>query len=69
MIFYAIMLNDKFVGFINSAEQQAFLLECNANHTFYEFEWGTGHNPPPMPTDVVIKDGKIELVTNTPTNL
>ena len=62
MIFYAVMLNDELVGFIDSVEQQAFLLECDADHKFYDFEWATGHEPPPMPTDIIVKDGKVELV-------
>lgn len=62
MIFYAVLLNDEFTGFIDSEEQQAFLLECDAGYKFYEFEWATGHEPPPMPTDIVIKDGQVEMV-------
>ncbi len=62
MIFYAIILDEKFVGFIDSEEQQEFLLESNPAYEFLEFEWSTGHEPPPMPTDIVVKDGQVELV-------
>lgn len=62
MIFYVVVLNDNVMGFIDNKEQQDFLLECDPSYIFLEFEWESGHNPPPMIQDIIVKDGIVELV-------
>lgn len=64
MIFYATYIDDNFVGFIDTVEQQAFLLEQNPDTKFYEFEWETGHNPPPMSHNVELIGDVIKVREN-----
>jgi len=62
MKFYAVLLNNQIIGFIDSEEQKDFLLECDPTHEFLEFDWETGHNPPPMLENIKVENGKLEIV-------
>jgi hypothetical protein len=59
MNYFAIYLNDNFIGFIKEEAQKAFLLECNPDHQFYVFEWEQDN--PPMPSDVSLVDGELQV--------
>ena len=39
MKYFAIYLDETFVGFITEDSQKVFLLETNPNYKFYEFIW------------------------------
>ena len=59
MNYFAIYLNDSFVGFIMEESQKAFLLECDPNHEFYQFTWN--EETPPMPKNVSLIDGVLQV--------
>ena len=59
MNYFAIYLNDNFIGFITEESQKAFLLECDPNHQFYAFEWT--QEKLPMPSDVSLVDGELQI--------
>jgi hypothetical protein len=61
MEYYAIYLNENFVGFINEESQKAFLLECDPNHEFYQFTWDK--DTPPMPGDINLVNGNLQIIT------
>lgn len=62
MNYFAIYLNDNFVGFITEESQKAFLLECDANHVFYQFTWN--QDTPPMPRNISLIDGALVVDVN-----
>lgn len=57
MTYFAIYLNESFIGFITEESQKAFLLECDPNHQFYQFTWNG--ETPPMPENVELVDGEL----------
>jgi hypothetical protein len=60
MIYFAIYLNDRFIGFITEESQKVFLLETNLNYKFYPFTWEQDF--PPMSDDILLVDEKIQLI-------
>lgn len=60
MTYFAIYLENNFIGFITEESQKAFLLECNPLHEFYEFIWE--FETPPMPYDISLEDGVITIL-------
>ena len=59
MNYFAIYLNDNFVGFITEESQKPFLLECDPNHLFYQFTWN--EDTPPMPENISLVDGELQV--------
>jgi hypothetical protein len=59
MIYFAIYLDESFIGFISEESQKAFLLECDPNHEFYQFTWN--EETPPYPWNVSLVDGELEV--------
>lgn len=62
MIYFAIYLENNFVGFITEESQKSFLLECNPLYEFYEFNWE--FETPPMSHNINLEDGIIQLEHN-----
>jgi len=60
MNYFAIYLNETFIGFITEESQKAFLLECDSNYQFYEFTWNL--DSPPMPSNVSVIDDQIQVI-------
>ncbi len=59
MNYFAIYLNDNFIGFITEESQKPFLLECDPNHQFYPFTWE--QESPPMPNNVSLVNGELQV--------
>ena len=61
MIYFAIYLENNFIGFITDESQKSFLLEYNPLHEFYEFNWE--FETPPMPHNISLENGVITITT------
>jgi hypothetical protein len=60
MIYFAIYLEKKLIGFITEESQKEFLLECNELTKFYEFIWE--FDTPPMLEDIQLDNEKIVIL-------
>ena len=60
MNYFAMYLNETFIGFITEESQKAFFLETNPNYKFYQFTWD--FNSPPMPSNVLVIDDQIQII-------
>ena len=60
MKYFAIYLDETFVGFITEDSQKVFLLETNPNYKFYEFIWN--HSFLPMESNVSVIDNQIQVI-------
>jgi hypothetical protein len=50
------------IGYITEESQKDFLLQCDENYLFYEFEWPG--EMPPFPSEVEIIDGNISIISS-----
>jgi hypothetical protein len=62
MIYIACVLSNSVVGYITEESQKAFLLQCDENYLFYEFEWAG--EMPPFPSEVEIIDGTVSIISS-----
>jgi hypothetical protein len=60
MNYFAIYLDETFVGFITEESQKAFFLETNPNYKFYQFIWN--HDFLPMPSNVLVVNNEIQVI-------
>lgn len=60
MDYFAIYLNESFIGFITEESQKVFLLECNSDYVFYQFTWDI--DSPPMPSNVLLINEELQVI-------
>jgi hypothetical protein len=60
MNYFAIYLNETFIGFITEESQKSFFLETNPNYQFYQFNWD--FDSLPMPSNVLVIDDQIQVI-------
>ena len=60
MTYFAIYLENNFIGFISEESQKDFFIECDPSYKFYDFDWG--FETPPMPHDINLENEVIEIL-------
>lgn len=60
MNYFAIYLDETFIGFITEELQKAFFLEINPNYKFYQFIWN--YDFLPMPSNILVVDDQIQVI-------
>jgi hypothetical protein len=60
MNYFAIYLNETFIGFITEESQKVFLLDCNSDYEFYQFTWDL--DSPPMPSNVSLINDELQVI-------
>jgi hypothetical protein len=60
MNYFAIYLNETFIGFITEESQKVFLLECNSDYQFYQFTWNL--DSPPMSSNMSLINGELQVI-------
>lgn len=60
MNYFAIYLNETFIGFITEESQKEFFLECDSDYVFYQFTWDL--DLPPMPSNVSLINEELQVI-------
>lgn len=60
MKYFAIYLNETFIGFITEESQKSFFIECDLNYVFYQFKWDL--DSPPMPSNVLLINEELQVI-------